>query len=139
MARYGEAYGRGGAYRPPGRGGRQGAGGRGRYDQESGYSRPWVGGYRQGYQGGSGGIRTGGAGPGRRYGGDYWWLGEHDLDSRGPRQEYDRAYRDFDRTNRPRFSPVGGMHVGMGGAYSRRRPPEALRDPRWFSEWTRWF
>ena len=96
--------------------------------------RPRVGGYREGYQGGSGGMRTGGGPtPGR----DEWWLGGHYPGRYG--RDYDRAYQDFDRQNRPRFSPVAGNYHAMGGSYARGRPPRPLREDAWFSDWTRWF
>lgn len=122
------------------------------YDRQSG-QRPGVGGYRDGYQGGSGGMRTGGRGG---YGGDYqgdsgatrmggrpgrtgdeWWLGGHHPGRYD--EEYDRAYQEFDRQNRPRFSPVGGTYAAMGGQYQYRRAPRPLREDTWFSDWTRWF
>lgn len=119
--------------------------------------RPWVGGYREGYQGGSGGypVANPGAGgyggdfaasrPARygrdfgrtpRYGGDYWWIGERAYPQGA---SYDDAYREFDRQHHPRYSPVGGMYHAMGGEYRYRRPPSPLRDGHWFSDWTRWF
>jgi hypothetical protein len=134
--------------------------------------RPWVGGYRDGYQGGSSGIpvgdrgymdesggarrydrgfrgersgydrgyRAGGGGrPRGGYGGDYWWLGERAFDQDRARSPYDAWYRRFEEENRPRFSPVGGNYHAMGGEYMSRRPPEPLREERWFSDWTRWF
>jgi hypothetical protein len=122
-----------------------------RYD--SGY-RPWVGGYREGYQGGSSGVPTGrgyyaaeGTGGGQQersrdrggYGGDYWWLGERAYAEQRSRQSYDEAYRRFNEQTRPRFSPVGGNYHAMGGEYQYRRPPGPLREERWFSDWTRWF
>lgn len=139
-----------------------------RHDREHSGQRPWVGGYRDGFQGGSSGIPvgrgrfagegTGGdrydrfradAGAQRRprgageerggYGGDYWWLGERAFDHRRERTAYDDAYARFDKENRPRYSPVGGNYHAMGGEYSYRRPPEPLREERWFSDWTRWF
>lgn len=120
-----------------------------RYD--SGY-RPWVGGYRDGYQGGSSGIPVGreygggspesaGQGGGRgaqRYGGDYWWLGERAFERERERDSYDVAYRRFNERTRPRYSPVGGTYHAMGGDY-QRRPPRPLREETWFSDWTRWF
>jgi hypothetical protein len=72
------------------------------------------------------------------YGGDYWWLGEREMERQGNRATYDEAYRRFSERYRPRFSPVGGMHPATSGRYASR-PPRALREPTWFSDWTRWF
>lgn len=80
-----------------------------------------------------------GGGRGGRYGGDYWWLGERAFPEGGRRSAYDEAYRRFDEENHPRYSPVGGNYHAMGGEYRYRRPPEPLREERWFSDWTRWF
>lgn len=121
-----------------------------------GGERPWVGGYRDGYQGGSGGMRTGGTrgggnydagmrGPGMGAGGaqagrggrDEWWLGGHHPGRYD--ETYDRAYQEFDQQNRPRYSPVGGTYSAMGGSYRYRGAPRPLRDDMWFSDWTRWF
>jgi hypothetical protein len=89
--------------------------------------------------GGRGGGRSGEfEGRGGGYGRDYWWLGEHELERQGYRPSYDEAYRRFDERTHPRYSPVGGMYGPMGGSYVRRAPGP-LRDPRRFSEWTRWF
>ncbi len=100
--------------------------------------RPWVGGYREGYQGGSGGIPTSRGLP-PEYDRDYWWLGEHEM-RRHPRyHQYDRGYQRFDERNHPRYSPVGGTYGAMGGEYAYHRPPRPLRDDTWFSDWTRWF
>lgn len=157
MDRYDGGYGRGRgpSWADPYGGGPSPARGR---DQGE---RPWVGGYREGYQGGSGGYRTSGHNGGgyggdygrgrgsryggeygtrgqqpRRYGGDYWWLGERAFPQPA---SYDDAYRDFDREHHPRISPVGGMYHAMGGEYGYRRPPRPLREETWFSDWTRWF
>lgn len=125
------------------------SGGYGGGGRERPGSRPWVGGYREGYQGGSGGYSTGGPSPdrydrGMRYdremqrgARDEWWLGGHRAGRYD--QEYDRAYREFDRANRPHFSPVGGNYHAMGGTYMYGRPPRPLREDMWFSDWTRWF
>jgi hypothetical protein len=94
-----------------------------------------VGGYRSGYQGGSGGVPTG---RGRAGGRDDWWLGGH-LPGRYAHDYYDRAYREFDRRHHPHYSPVGGTYAAMGGAMRYGRPPRPLRDDAWFSDWTRWF
>ena len=72
-------------------------------------------------------------------GGDYWWLGEHELERRGYAPAYDDAYVRFAREARPRFSPVGGMYPAMGGRYAVGRPPRPLRENVRFSDWTRWF
>lgn len=102
-----------------------------------GADRRWVGGYREGYQGGSGGIRTGGRGaPGGR---DYWWLGEHELRRSGRLGGYDDAYRRFDEQVRPRNTPVGGTYAAMGGRYRYGQTARPLRDDTWFSDWTRYF
>lgn len=100
--------------------------------------RPGVGGYRQGYPGGSGGIPVRASGRSRNQG-DYWWLGGRQYDRQYAYGSYDRAYREFDEANRPRFSPIGGMHAGMSGSYLRGDPPRPLAYDRWFSDWTRWF
>ena len=100
--------------------------------------RPWVGGYHQGYQGGSGGIPTSRGLP-PEYDRDFWWLGEHEM-RRNPRfHQYDRGYERFDDRNHPHYSPVGGAYGAMGGEYAYHRPPRPLRDDTWFSDWTRWF
>lgn len=145
MARYdrGYDYGRGyrsGGYSDPWRGMPDGG-----YPRQAAAERPWVGGYRSGYQGGSGGINTSGArgggdfGRGRGYGRDYWWLGTHGVPDESQSGGYDRAYRDFDRQSHPRYSPVGGTYAAMGGRYAYNRPPRPLREDTWFSDWTRWF
>ena len=198
--------------------------------------RPWVGGYREGYQGGSGGYALGTSGPlyesyggaperehghrrprgqqggGRQgtyfvraranggYGGDYGargsagdrWAyedeaggtgfgasnarpgfgelghlqgGGYDRGMRG-RSRYGRDFggrsggRGYDRgmtgggrggydlpfrnegrpeDYHPRYSPVGGTYAPMGGWYAAGHTPRPLQDPRWTSEWTRWF
>jgi hypothetical protein len=149
----------------PGGGSRRGF----RYDRFTAGERPWVDGPFDGYQGGSYGIPVGGgyrgggsAGyrggydPGYRArydrdlprgsergagrpGEDLWWLGERAFDQERSRDSYDEAYRRFNEATRPRFSPVGGNYPAMGGEYGYRRPPEPLREERWFSDWTRWF
>jgi hypothetical protein len=96
---------------------------------------PAVGQGRGEFSGGS--VRERGPAP-RGYGRDYWWLGEREMERRGGRTSYDAGYHRFDEQTRPRFSPVGGMYPAMGGSASMR-PPRELRDPRHFSEWTRWF
>jgi hypothetical protein len=121
--------------------------------------RPGVGGDRDGYQGGSYGTPMGrghyGGGQGGRSdagregmrqhgtrpgcGGDYWWLGERAFQRERSRDRYDERYRRFNEATRPRYSPVGGTYHAMGGEYQYRRPPEPLREERWFSDWTRWF
>jgi hypothetical protein len=121
--------------------------------------RPWVGGDRAGYQGGSYGTPVGrgyrGEEAGGRsradwegarrqesrpgYGGDYWWLGERAYERERSRERYDDRYRRFNEATRPRYSPVGGNYHAMGGEYQYRRPPGPLREERWFSDWTRWF
>jgi hypothetical protein len=78
------------------------------------------------------------AGP-RRYGGDYWWIGEHELRRRGPVGGYDAAYQRLAEEWHPRFSPVGGMYSPVGGWYLTHRPPRPLRENVRFSDWTRWF
>lgn len=108
------------------------------YGREGRGDRPWVGGYREGYQGGSGGMPTRGARGAQRVR-DYWWLGEHELRRQGRYARYDEAYRRFDEQHRPRYTPVGGMYHAMGGRYAYRRTPGPLRDDTWFSDWTRWF
>jgi hypothetical protein len=110
----------------------------------SGYDRQMRGGYdRADFLGGSpdfrGGPHGGNAGNRQRYGGDYWWIGEHETQRRGRGRSYDEAYARFDRQNRPRFSPVGGMHPAMGGSQITRRLQRPLRDSARTSEWTRWF
>ena len=124
------------------------------YGRGSAGERPWVGGYRDGYQGGSGGYRTGGfrqggydygyrgdrggQGGGRRQGQrDEWWLGGHHPGRYDT--DYDRQYQEFDRSSRPQYSPVGGNYHAMGGSYMYGRPPRPLREDMWFSDWTRWF
>jgi hypothetical protein len=98
---------------------------------------------RGGFNGGRRGRGYGREMMGRRgardSGGDYWWLGEHELRRRGVREEYDEAFRRFDEENHPRYSPVGGNYHAMGGSYQYRRPPGPLREETWFSDWTRWF
>ncbi len=127
---------------------------RSRYDRDDdrarGYDRPWTGGYRQGFQGGTEGVPVGGgrrwgterpdAGEGRRERGqDLWWLGYHGYDRQYRPTRYDEMYRQFHETAHPRFSPIGGMHSAMSGSYVRRGPPRPLAYDRWFSDWTRWF
>lgn len=138
MGRFGRGYDRDAGGRGPSRWEARGDFGS-RYDRDLGYNRPRVGGYDEGYRFASGRGRMGESGATPRYGGDYWWLGEHNHRSRGGSQGYDRTYAEFDRWARPRYSPVGGMHPAMGGSYLQHRSPRELRDPRWFSEWTRWF
>ncbi|HET8656017.1 MAG TPA: hypothetical protein VFL93_10920 [Longimicrobiaceae bacterium] len=104
------------------------------YDRGGAGERPWVGSYRRGYEGGSGGIPTGA----RPLGYDRdWWLGGHRPGRYGG--EYEREYREFDRLNHPRFSPVGGTYPAMGGSCRYGALPRPLRDDLWFSDWTRWF
>jgi hypothetical protein len=134
-----------------------------RYDRHHAGERPWVGGYQEGFQGGSSGIPVGGRyyGGGGEYGGysedyarrgrggreasrqgyegDYWWLGERAYARERARESYDEGYRRFNEETRPRYSPVSGNYHAMGGEYQYRRPPEPLREERWFSDWTRWF
>ena len=123
-------------YRPrggyPGAYGGAGWGGpnRERYDRDRMGNRPRGGGYDDPYRRG---YRSGG-GPA---GADEWWLGGHHPGRYD--REYDRAYQEFDRMNRPRYSPVGGNYHAMGGSYMYGRPPRPLRDDMWFSDWTRWF
>lgn len=108
-------------------------GGRGGYGE-----RPWTGGYRRGYQGGSGGIPTGPTPRGGGYGGrDSWWTGGPDRGRET--SSYDRAYLEFHERSHPRYSPVGGNYHAMGGSYTRGRMPRPLREDQWFSDWTRWF
>jgi hypothetical protein len=134
MAWYDEGYRRRGGYRNGDWSAPNGdIGGMG-YSRGRSGSRPWTGGYREGYQGGSGGIRTGSRPVGSR---DEWWLGGH-RQGRYSR-DYDDAYQRFDQQNRPRYSPVGGTYTAMGGEYRYGRPPAPLRDGQWFSDWTRWF
>lgn len=131
-----------------------------------GYDRPWVGGYTEGYQGGSGGIGVDTSGGAmqtqweqerhrrdydrafrtRGYGRDYRPGGEgRGRYVRGARGGYDRGHHGYDREyredlerNRPRYSPVGGMAPTMGGSY-RYRGDRAWPYDRWFNEWSRWF
>lgn len=110
---------------------------RGYRGYDRGYERPWTGGYRPGYQGGSSGIPTRTSAP--RSGGDYWWLGEREMIRNGPPPHYDEAYRRFNAQTHPRFSPVGGTYHAMGGRFMYDRPPRPLREDTWFSDWTRWF
>ena len=148
MARYDGGYDYREGYRGPYRGRR---GPRGGYDAPQGFGRArprgrrqgpgeraGAGGYRRGFQGGSGGIRTSREVP-PRYDRDLWWLGEHEYSRRPGFHRYDAAFERFDREHHPRFSPVGGMYGPMGGEYTHRRPPRELRDDTWFSDWTRWF
>jgi hypothetical protein len=101
---------------------------RGGYDRGS--PRPGAGSSRGGYPGGFEGIHA------RSRGGeDLWWLGNAGYDRSYRQGPYAADYQAFDRANRPRYSPVGGMQAGMGSG----RPPAPLRYDRWFSEWTRWF
>jgi len=115
------------------------------YDRGYQAYRPQVGGYREEFQGGSGGYSTGGYAPramrggGGRYGRDYWWIGEHALGPASEGSRYDEAYRRFDEESHPRYSPVGGMYHAMGGRYAYNRAPRPLREETWFSDWTRWF
>ena len=128
--------------------------GRGRTGDEEGHgsSRPRVGGYRAGYQGGTGGIEVDTTGPIRRgYDRDFRERGyDREFRARGYdadlarrrqylRSGYDRDFRDRPENFRPRFSPVGGMDAGMGGEYSRQGEPRPFRESRPTSEWTRWF
>jgi hypothetical protein len=106
--------------------GRMGPGGGPRYGEFEGFG-----------CGGAGGYGSGDCSPG--YGGDYWWLGEREMERRGRRRAYDESYRRFAEAHRPRFSPVGGMQPAMGGGYLTRRGPRPLREPTRFSDWTRWF
>jgi len=156
MAGYDRGYGRGydRSIRPPSGdwaspyGSRRGM----NNDRYGAGERPWVGGYREGFQGGSSGIPLGGgyhgaphqdrpsrARSGNRggYDGDYWWLGERAFEQN--RERYDERYRRFNEETRPRFSPVGGTYQAMGGDLPYRRTPGPLREERWFSDWTRWF
>jgi hypothetical protein len=110
-----------------------------RYDNGYGYG---GGRTRSGSRGDAGEMRYGrGGGEPRRppYGRDYWWLGEREMERHAGAQGYDDAYRRFSESHHPRFTPVGGMYPAMGGSYSTHRPPRPLREPMWFSEWTRWF
>jgi hypothetical protein len=110
--------------------------------------RPWVGGYREGFQGGSEGIPVGRpprrepeAGmreaferrrpdEGSRTGYDEGW---------GTRQS-DEAYRRFNARTRPRYSPIGGMHPAMGGEFvyggGQHR---GAGYGGWYNRRTRWF
>src|SRR5690606_3435932 len=72
------------------------------------------------------------------YGADYWWLGERAFDRYARDASYDESYRRFSATHHPRFTPVGGMYPAIGGYYAAHRP-RPLREPTWFSDWTRWF
>ena len=137
--RYGWDYGRDGDDRGPWRWESRGPAGGTRYDRDRGFGRSRVDAYDEGYRFGAGRGRSSGMGRDPRYGGDYWWLGEHYQRSLGHSQGYDRGYADARFADRPRYSPVGGMYHAMGGSYLQRRAPHQLRDPRWFSEWTRWF
>ena len=150
------------------RGYRSGGGGRP-------FDRPWVGGYRDGFQGGSGGIGVGTSGHAMQSNWD-WEHNGHDYDPtyrdresyrrshggwqgrdaggsggvergryvRGARGGYDTGYHGYDREyredlerNRPRFSPVGGMHPSMGGSYVNRG--DRAWPGGWNNEWSRWF
>lgn len=119
--------------------------------RSEGYRRPWAGGYRDEYQGGSEGIamRTTGrsvgvrdemqerGGYGPRYGRDYGRTGggHPDLSHRiRYGTDYDTRPEDF----RPRYSPVGGMAPAMGGEY-KYRGDRAWPYDRWFNEWSRRF
>ena len=135
MARYGGDYGWGRGYDSYFRG--QGRGYDRGYRGEPPYERPWTGAYRPGFQGGSSGIPN--RSSGRRYGGDYWWLGEREMIRNSPPTHYDEAYRRFNAESHPRYSPVGGNYPAMGGSYAYGRPPRPLREETWFSDWTRWF
>ncbi|CAN5597729.1 hypothetical protein BH24GEM3_BH24GEM3_02910 [soil metagenome] len=108
-------------------------------DREARAERPWVGGYREGYQGGSGGVPTRASGRGGRAGGDLGRTESRAYDYDHGQGSYDRWYREFDAATRPRFSPVGGMHPAMGGSYVRQGERRPLGYDRWFNEWTRWF
>jgi hypothetical protein len=113
---------------------------RGGYGRGHSGDRPWTGGFRDGYQGGTGGIPTEGyrdAAGTSRGARDDWWLGGHHPGRYD--EAYDRAFREFDERHHPRYSPVGGTYHAMGGSYQYRRPPRPLRDDMWFSDWTRWF
>lgn len=142
MARYDRGYDYGRGYRTGGWSDPWGGRPDGAYPRRFAGERPRVGGY-DGFQGGSGGIVTGGGrggnGRGSGYGRDYWWLGSHGIPEGGRSGVYDRAYRDLDRQSHPRFSPVGGTYAAMGGQYAYHRPPRPLREDTWFSDWTRWF
>jgi hypothetical protein len=105
------------------------------YGNGGGRYRPDSRGYRDEVR--RGGIR--GDWARSRYGGDYWWLGERETERNARPRMYDEAYRRFSESHHPRFTPVGGMYPAMGGSYSRHRPPRPLREPMWFSDWTRWF
>jgi hypothetical protein len=83
-------------------------------------------------------MRGYGRGEGR-YGGDYWWIGEHAMRGYHPSRSYDDSYRRYGSDYRPRFSPVGGMYPAMGGYSSAGHVPPQLREYRHFSDWTRWF
>lgn len=113
-----------------------------REEQGHGSSRPRVGGYRAGYQGGSGGIEVDTTGPLRRgYDRDVAPRGYDREMMQRPRRrsrydaEFDVRPEDF----RPRFSPVGGMDAGMGGERLTRGEQRPLRESGPTSEWTRWF
>jgi hypothetical protein len=134
MNRYDRGYGGGAGNRGPDWARPNGDIRGGRYRRGPGADRPLVGGYREGYQGGSGGIRTRGARQ-APYARDYWWMGARGARGGG----YDQAYRGFDRANQPQYSPVAGTYAAMGGQYRYNRPPRQLRDDHWFSDWTRWF
>jgi hypothetical protein len=133
-------------------------GGRDRYGREfsRGYDAPmWRGrGYdapmRGGYAGPAqdpqmrGGMSGGAYDQGMRrssggYGWDYWWIGERAMPQPRYGADYDRAYRNFDESHRPRFSPVGGMYPHVGNGYAPGSMPRPIREGTWFSDWTRWF
>jgi hypothetical protein len=60
---------------------------------------------------------------------------------RGGGGGYDLPFRNEGRPEdyHARYSPVGGTYAPMGGSYVAGRMPRPLADPRWTSEWTRWF
>lgn len=99
------------------------------------YERPWVGGYHEGYQGGSGGIGVNTSGTGGAY-----------LRGEGtPWRQGNPGYgRDYD---------TGGYHPGRGdygihgsresgrerGGFDRGYGRRRGYDGGWFNEWSRWF
>lgn len=115
------------------------------YDQEAGYRRPWTGGYREGYQGGTGGIAVNRSGGYGMQPGMYESDNPRDRnrgrgnDQGGVGRGYDDWYRRFQASNRPAFSPVGGMHPAMGGSYIERGGRRGAYDGGWYSQRTRWF
>jgi hypothetical protein len=108
--------------------------------------RPWVGGYRAGYQGGSEGIPVRSPAQGRQ--GPIWGGDERRREERAP-GGYDtewgaagaeEAYRRFNRATRLRYSPVGGMHPAMGGEYKYRGVSHpGIGYDGWYNRRTRWF